>query len=277
MEKEFSKQVADGERFEFGANWKAFLKTLTDERINVAESSLVEMLSGHPLPGQTFLDIGCGSGLFSLAARKLGYNVHSFDFDTQSIACTLSLKEKYFPGDEKWMIEEGSVLNDGFLKRLGKFDVVYSWGVLHHTGQMWTALENVAMTVKEEGKLFIAVYNDQGFRSRAWLRVKKLYNANSFSRSLVKIIFIPYFIIGLFSLDLFSLKNPLRRYREYQKLRGMSMVTDWIDWLGGYPFEVATPKKIIDHYTAKRFVLDKIKTTKRLGCNEFVFIRKKAE
>jgi SAM-dependent methyltransferase len=272
MEKDFSKQVADGERFEFGANWKAFLKTLTDERINVAEDSLAEMLAGHPAAGQTFLDIGCGSGLFSLAARRLGYAVHSFDFDKQSVACTIWLKEKYFPGDEKWIIEEGSVLNTAFLSGLGKFDVVYSWGVLHHTGQMWVALNNTAAMVKEGGKLFIAVYNDQGLRSTIWLFIKRMYNANGFSRVVVKSIFIPYFIITSFCWDMLSLKNPLRRYRAYQKLRGMSLVTDWIDWLGGYPFEVSAPKKIIDLYNAKGFVLDKIKSTKRLGCNEFVFI-----
>ncbi len=274
MEKDFSNQVADGERFEFGANWKAFLKTLTGERISVAEQSLVEMLAGPPATGQTFLDIGCGSGLFSLAARKLGYKVHSFDFDKQSVACALSLKEKYFPNDEKWTIEEASVLNNEFLSGLGKFDVVYSWGVLHHTGHMWQALENIAMTVKEGGKLFVAIYNDQGLRSRIWLSVKKLYNANGFTRLLVKSIFIPYFIVTSFCWDILSFKNPLRRYREYQKLRGMSIVTDWIDWLGGYPFEVAAPKKIIDLYTAKGFVLDKIKITRRLGCNEFIFVKK---
>jgi 2-polyprenyl-3-methyl-5-hydroxy-6-metoxy-1,4-benzoquinol methylase len=139
MEKDFLKQVQDGERFEFGANWKAFLKTLTPERIDVAEHSLIEMLSERPATGQTFLDIGCGSGLFSLAARRLGYSVHSFDFDKQSVACTFSLKEKYFPNDGNWMIEEGSILNKEFLSSLGKFDIVYSWGVLHHTGQMWDA------------------------------------------------------------------------------------------------------------------------------------------
>ena len=274
MEKDFLKQVQDGERFEFGANWKAFLKTLTNERIDTAERSLVEMLSGPPAAGQTFLDIGCGSGLFSLAARRLGYTVHSFDFDKQSVACTLSLKAQFFPNDEKWTVEEGSVLDNEFLNGLGKFDVLYSWGVLHHTGQMWAALENVAPLVAVGGKLFIAIYNDQGMRSKAWLLVKRSYNANMFSRSLVKTIFIPYFIITSFCYDILSFKNPLRRYREYKKLRGMSITTDWIDWLGGYPFEVAQPNKIVDLYAGRGFTLDKIKTTRRLGCNEFVFVKK---
>ena len=274
MEKDFLKQVQDGERFEFGANWKAFLKTLSNERIEMAERSLVEMLSVPLGEGKTFLDIGCGSGLFSLAARKLGYTVRSFDFDKQSVACTASLKQRFFPADEKWTIEEGSVLNNAFLNGLGKFDVVYSWGVLHHTGQVWTALENVAPLVNEGGKLFIAIYNDQGLRSKIWSFVKRSYNANSFARLLVKAIFIPYFIITSFCYDILSFKNPLHRYREYKRLRGMSITTDWIDWLGGYPFEVAQPNQVIGLYTKHGFTLDKSKTTKRLGCNEFVFVKK---
>lgn len=274
MEKDFLKQVYDGERFEFGANWKSFLKTLDTERINEAERSLVTMLEGSPPAGHSFLDIGCGSGLFSLAARKLGYTVHSFDFDATSVECTRSLKNSYFPDDERWEIEEASVLNETFLAGLGKFDVVYAWGVLHHTGQMWTALENTGITVKEGGKLFVAIYNDQELRSKIWLFIKRSYNANRVSRLLIKGLFIPYFIISLFCRDLLSLINPLKRYREYKKLRGMSIFTDWRDWLGGYPFEVATPKKILDFYTERGFSLDKLKTTNRLGCNEFVFIKK---
>ena len=121
-----------GKRFEFGANWARFLLTLNDERIQLAEESLRNMLKMENLHGKTFLDIGSGSGLFSLAARRLGAKVHSFDFDKQSVACTAELKQRFFPDNSDWVVEEGSVLDTDYLSQLGQFDVVYSWG---HKGQ----------------------------------------------------------------------------------------------------------------------------------------------
>ena len=150
-------------RFSFGANWQSFVnKALTPERINDAVDSLRSFFGTNDFEGQTFLDIGCGSGLFSLAARKLGAKVHSFDLDPLSVACTTELKRRYFPEDRKWTIDQGDVLDVDYLNSLGQFDLVYSWGVLHHTGAMWQALENVVPLVAEGGKLFISIYNDQG-------------------------------------------------------------------------------------------------------------------
>ena len=108
---------------------------IDDRRIRQAEESLSQMLREPSLEGRTFLDIGCGSGLFSLAARRLGAIVHSFDFDADSAACAAELRRRYFPGDLQWTVEQGSVLDDAYLASLGTFDVVYSWGVLHHTGR----------------------------------------------------------------------------------------------------------------------------------------------
>src|SRR5262244_3453642 len=126
-----AEEVARGERFEFGKNWSRFLEGVRDEQIVTAESSLKRMLEIDSLAGLSFLDIGSGSGLSSLAARRLGARVHSFDFDPQSVACTAELRRRYFPDDPDWQVQEGSALDPSFVSALGKFDIVYSWGVLH--------------------------------------------------------------------------------------------------------------------------------------------------
>ena len=154
MEQEFNNQVNKGDRFEFGKNWKAYLTNLTEVKIEIARQSLIEMLECNDLTGKTFLDIGSGSGLFSLAAAKLGAKVYSFDFDPNSVKCTQYLKERYYP-KSSWVVEKGSILDKEYISSLGKFDIVYSWGVLHHTGNLHNALENADIAVKEKGKLHI--------------------------------------------------------------------------------------------------------------------------
>src|SRR6202030_2512629 len=168
--------AAPQERFEFGRNWQRLLRSLDEERILEAEASLRSMLAIEDFNQKAFLDVGCGSGLFSLAARKLGARVFSFDYDPQSVACAVQLKNAFFPGDPDWQIERGSALDPSYLRSSGTFDVVYAWGVLHHTGAVWKALENMVPLVKQGGKLFIAIYNDQGKKSDIWRFVKSRYN-----------------------------------------------------------------------------------------------------
>lgn len=267
----FEHEIDTGERFRFGENWRRFLSTLDEERIQQAEKSLLDMLAVESLAGLKFLDIGCGSGLFSLAARRLGATVYSLDYDPESVACAEELKRRFFQGDKQWTIESGSALDGEYISSLGKYDIVYSWGVLHHTGDMWLALENAAIPVKRNGKLFISIYNDQGVISDIWLKVKKAYNKGGFSRGLVMALYIPYFAAIAVAGGLIRNGNPLSRFSEYRKERGMSLYHDWIDWLGGLPFEVATVEELFKFYKAKGFRLDALKTTNRLGTNELVF------
>jgi SAM-dependent methyltransferase len=265
-------EVAQGERFEFGKNWAWFLTSLTDRRIAEAERSLQNMLGVTTLSGASFLDIGSGSGLFSLAARRLGARVHSFDYDPHSVNCTRELNRRYFPDDSLWTVESGSALDESYVRSLGQFDVVYSWGVLHHTGSMWPALANAALPVKAGGKLFIAIYNDQGTASRRWKKVKQIYN--ELPRPLRFLMVWPSFwILNWRSMVKDLLRGrPFQSIREYGKERGMSFWRDLIDWVGGYPFEVATPEQIFDFYRSRGFSLTKLRTCGgSLGCNEFVF------
>jgi 2-polyprenyl-6-hydroxyphenyl methylase/3-demethylubiquinone-9 3-methyltransferase len=269
-----STEVKSGERFEFGANWAAYLADLDDSRIETAVLSLTEKLETSSLAGKRFLDIGSGSGLFSLSARKLGAHVTSFDFDPASVACTNYLRQHFFADDPHWRIMEGSVLDEAFLNNLGEFDLVYSWGVLHHTGQMWRALDNAVRRVAPHGILYIAIYNDQGGASRRWLAVKKAYNA--LPRGLKWLVLWPSFVRlwGPSMVRDLMRGKPAASWREVQQMRGMHPWRDVVDWVGGLPFEVATPEAIFDFCRSRGFVLDRLKTCGGgLGCNEFVFHR----
>lgn len=259
------REVRQGQRFQFGTNWQNFVRGLTPAAIDAAQHTLTVMLGRDQWEGTRFLDVGSGSGIFSLAARRLGATVYSFDYDPMSVACTADLKQRYQGNDDNWSIEQGSVLDRDYLVSLGEFDIVYAWGVLHHTGAMWQALANVAPLVKPRGKLFLALYNDQGWRSRYWKTVKWLYNRHV----LLKV------GIGVMHTPLLAARMLIRVISgRLRPGRGMSLWYDYIDWLGGYPFEVAKPDDILAFYREKGFYLTKLKTCGgRSGCNEYVFER----
>ena len=265
-------EVVQGTRFQFGRNWETFLQSLNYDQVVQAEQSLKDMLRVDVLKGKTFLDIGSGSGLFSLAARRLGATVVSFDYDPDSVACTNYIKMKYFPQDADWVVHENSVLNEAFLCLLGKFDVVYSWGVLHHTGNLWQAIDNSQRLVAPNGKLFLAIYNDQGRRSAAWKTVKASY---CIAPRLLRPIIVAACLVVLWgpatARDILTL-SPFKTWRTYSKNRGMSPLRDVIDWVGGLPFEVAKPEQVFRFLRDRGFGLEELTTCAgKHGCNQFVF------
>ena len=266
-------EISKGDRFAFGANWKSFVKLVDETRIAAARRSLTEALGVADLSGRTFLDIGCGSGLFSLAAHQLGARVRSFDYDPESVAAATELRRQHAPHSE-WVVEMGSILDQQYVAELGSFDVVYSWGVLHHTGNLWRAVDVAARLVGRRGLLFISVYNDQGFASRQWRRVKKRYNASGrLTRGLI--------VAGSFAYlkrrrPITAMVRVARRSSALQaqpvRVRGMSAKHDLVDWVGGYPFEVAKPEEVFRRIHPLGFELRHLTSCSGgLGCNEYVF------
>jgi len=259
------------EKFSFGKNWKEFLKLLTKERVDLAKKSLSSFIDVD-IKGKTFVDIGCGSGLFSLSAALLGAKVTSVDVDANSVACAVHLRDKFKIKHGDWKIVTGSALDKNFIKGLGKFDIVYSWGVLHHTGNMWTALDNVTQLVKPKGTFYVALYND--FRgipsSKTWLSIKRFYaKRGKLLRRGMEAVYLSYFFVGL----ILHGKNPFSYIKKYPQTsrRGMSFYRDAVDWLGGYPYEYASVEEVTKFYNKRGFELLKKQETAREGCNEFLF------
>lgn len=277
-------EIRAGERFAFGSNWRSFIELVDEERAAAAVESLVRALGTADLSGRTFLDVGCGSGLFSLAAHRLGARVRSVDYDAEAVAATVELRRRFAP-DADWAVEQGSILDERLVGGLGRFDIVYAWGVLHHTGDLWRAVDLVSRLVARDGLLYVSIYNDQGFASRMWLRVKRRYNA---SGPLTRKLLIAGSAIHL------GARNPVaklaRLAHQYAaggsgpapvrsdrspRRRAMSVRHDLVDWVGGYPFEVAKPEEVFGFLRPRGYELRHLKTCGGgIGCNEFVFFRR---
>ncbi|MFH1115785.1 MAG: class I SAM-dependent methyltransferase [Pseudomonadota bacterium] len=265
--------------FSFGQNWKKFLTAIDEERIGTAQASLTEFLGRDDLQGRSFLDIGCGSGLFSLAAVRLGADrVVSFDVDPFSVECCKILRNRE-GSPERWEIHQGSVLDGEFTARLGEFDAVYSWGVLHHTGSMWDALKKSAALVRPGGYYYIAVYNKiltrGGSASRIhdfWIAVKRLYNS---SPTVAAYVLEPLAMSAYMAMLVAKLENPVSHIKNYKSHRGMSWKTDATDWLGGYPYEFATVEEIFKFVRSEfpDFNLVNLKVTGGRGLNWYLFHR----
>lgn len=257
--------------FEFGENWKNYSKTIDQRRIDSAIEG-VRKLFPDGLAGKSFLDIGCGSGLHSLAALSLGAaSVTAIDIDENSVSTTQELLTRY-ASNSKWTAKIASIF-DASPDTLGRFDVVYSWGVLHHTGDMWRAIERATRFVASDGRFAIAIYSATACDSM-WKAEKKFYSqAPRPIQWSIRQIYMAAFLAGQALLR----KNPISYVRNYSEMRGMNFSHDAHDWLGGYPYETATAAQLHDRICKMGFIEERsfpkpiISGLFGSGCHEFVF------
>lgn len=134
------------------------------------------------------------------------------------------------------------------------------------------------LMVKPGGALFLAIFNDQGGTSRRWRMIKQLYNESPrLLRPLISIPIITFYEGRYAIMDLLKGRNPLTPWIQVEDSRGMHKWYNWMDWIGGYPFEVARPDDVFEFYRLRGFRLVTLKTRGGRGCNEYVFEKDETE
>jgi len=259
-------------RFGFGRNWERYLKEhFSEERVQISKDHLLKFLKMENLNGKSFLDIGCGSGLHSLAALRAGAaRIVSFDYDPHSVLATQMLR-KHAGNLENWRVMQGSILDIQFVAALEPADIVYSWGVLHHTGNMWQAVENTKCLMKNDSVLYIALYGDDlyfGHPKSYWAEIKKRYNqVNWLGKKRIEFWYIWEFYLQK---KVGKIPDLIKQAREYKKGRGMDLYRDAVDWLGGWPFEYASVEKV-KNFASNQLGLELINLTTGQACIEYLF------
>ena len=266
-------------KFKFGENWLKFNKLINYKKILQATKSLKKY--NIKFKKKSFLDVGCGSGLFSLAASTMGCNkIYSIDVDNSSIKSTQIVRNNFKKKSLNWKVEKVSLIGDNFKKKCFNYDIIYCWGVAHHTGNMFKAFKNLSDVAKLNSYLIIAIYNDEGLKSKIWWLIKFIYNfvpqglKKLYAFFIMSIIRKLYVIIRL----LFTLKfNELYSFlkKKTKRTRGMNKEIDIMDWVGGYPYEYIKFNDLKKYFIAKGFKVIKSHQCKGPGNHEIVFKREK--
>jgi SAM-dependent methyltransferase len=253
--------------FSFGRNWRSYARFVSQSAIDEAARDIADWLGEDGVSGKTIVDVGCGSGIHSLGFHRLAAaNLVSLDVDPDSVACTRQFWEKS-GRPSNWRVMQSSVLDEQAMAGLGQFDIVYSWGVLHHTGQMWQAIDNASRLAKADGgRLWIALYA-KGDNYPGDLESKLSFNRKSW---MAKQAFVLRYLVRRW-------RNERRQGRRLKDWfwhgRGMNAYHDAIDWFGGLPYEVASVEEVIAFLAERGWKLDRVDEVGEGGCSTFLLHR----
>ncbi len=264
--------ASTGHQFDFGENWQEFSRNaLTAGRVAQARSEFMELMAPLDLNGLSFVDIGFGQGLSLMTAAALGARSVGCDINPKCQAA-LAQNLRFFPElSQAPPVVVGSILDPAVVEALRKaipsasYDVVHSWGVLHHTGDLHRAIGNAACLVSPHGHLVVAIYN-RHWTSKLWLAVKRTYVScpRWIQRALVAVL---YPVI-------YGAKWAVTSGDPARQQRGMDFYYNVVDWVGGYPYEYASIQETRKAVEALGFTMEKaIPAEVPTGCNQFVFKR----
>lgn len=264
-----------GTHFKFGKNWLDYAAKIDERKIAQAVADLRRLAGREQLDGLSFLDIGCGSGLHTLAAVRLGAaRAVGLDIDPDSVVASRQTLSRFAPRAASHF--DVCSIFDVTPASLGTFDIVYSWGVLHHTGDMRRAIETAAGLVAPEGLLLLALYRKTPYCG-LW-RLEKRWYSGATERRQKRARQIYIFLHRL------AAKVKWRDFdayiRNYSNDRGMDFCNDVHDWLGGYPYESISPpacRRLLASlgFDLEREFVIKARLTGLLGsgCDEYAFRR----
>jgi 2-polyprenyl-3-methyl-5-hydroxy-6-metoxy-1,4-benzoquinol methylase len=262
-------------QFDFGKNWANYsTHAISVKRVAQARADFVALhaeIGG--VAGKSFLDVGFGQGLSLLSAAAEGARVFGIDIDPKCEEI-LRRNQRFFPElrELRVPVTVGSILDEATVERARAaspygdgYDVVHSWGVLHHTGNMELGVQNAASLVRRRGYLVVALYN-RHWSSRPWLLLKFIYCKsplalqNLLVRALAPVIYVAKWLV--------TKEDPRKQSR------GMDFFYNVVDWVGGYPYEYASEAEVMGliqplGFNCIKFVASQVPT----GCNEFVFQR----
>lgn len=251
--------------FRFGKNWKSFAgRALSPEHVDHARADFRKLVDGIELSGSTFLDVGFGQGLIACLADEAGASVTALDVDRDNLEA-LEMTRRFFPDTVPIKTTIGSILDERVVSELGTFDVVHSWGVLHHTGDLWTALKNTVAVVRPGGSLILGLYN-RHWTSPVWWGIKRTYNLVPPP--------VQRLMINMSAPVLGAAFTILRGERTDVKHRGMDFRHDVVDWIGGYPYEYCSVQDVLSRLQGSFEVVRTLRPLVPTGNNGFILRRK---